>query len=344
MDISDTVNECGEEVNIPQFKNPSTFSKALRHTLRATILPFCDKENRPEYNRQFDSASRNLELTVEGLLKLFARHPIKGTYVVTGVFDWLGDYFSAQKETAAMDRYLVYTQKDMRIPFRPEEDIMYVYMIAQIANIIKEAASILPKKDLRHLVETFQDANDMAVEVFKKHPTTMPRFKDHQRISLKFIQSLDAPVNCCPSLHIGYSMLLDNVAREIIAPKKPETAASIRYATQRMVNSVLYTAQHTLIDVAFGMLCAKRVFEKRYNKRYDDLMYTFPKLQEKHPKIDYEEIRKVYEEGATALTHRQSLADVIGEYLTANKYPLLGAQEDVNKCYFDTKRKELIRT
>ncbi|MBI5398571.1 hypothetical protein HZB03_03850 [Candidatus Woesearchaeota archaeon] len=339
MKIRNTVNGC-ENVDLVEFQNPSAFSKALREILRRIIIPLSDEENREAYNQQWDVASRNIELTVEGLAKLLARHPIFGAYAVGGVVNWLHDYFSAQQESVLKQRHLVYTEYDKKIPFRPEEDIMYVYMIAQIASIINKTCSRLSRQEFKHLVETFQEANDIAVDVFKQYPTTMPRFTDHKRLSLKVVQKLDKPINCCPSLHIGYSMLLDNVARIMILPQNPGVFEALRYSTLRMFNSVLYTGQHSIIDVAFGMVLARKVFESAYNTNYHDLTDAFGAMHQQQPSIDYKEIQRIYEYGAAA---SGSLTDIVGEYLAANGYAKVNPDEDINGCYFDTQRKEIVK-
>ena len=101
--------------------------------MRAAIIPRVDPVNRASYEQQFDDACRNVEIATEGLGRLIRRHPRKATLVLRVVADWLYRYFSCQKAAIGSPRYLVYTELDRQIPFVPAEDILYTYMIAQIA-------------------------------------------------------------------------------------------------------------------------------------------------------------------------------------------------------------------
>ena len=333
-----------ENVETKEFQEVPAVSKLLRAGLKKIIIPFSDKENKDSYIEQFDLASRNVEITLEGLAKLFLNNPIKGLYVMAGLKNWMGEYFTAQKTSSDKDRFLVYTEADNAIPFKPEEDIIYTYMMAQVAFVVNELVDVIPRKGIKHVAGAFQDANKLAVSVYNEYQTTVPRFLGHKRISLKIIQATDKPINCCPSLHITYSMLLDNVGEMLLdgAAKKDRVMESIRYSTLRMFNSVLYTKQHSLLDVSFGMLCAKMAFEARFNRKFNDLTDTFEAMQQEHPTIDYGIIEKVYRAGVDA-SNNKSLHEIVGGDLTSNGYLKVKADEDIRNCYFDTKKKEIVK-
>jgi hypothetical protein len=226
---------------------------------------------------------------------------------------------------------------------------MYTYMIAQIAYVSGGLADLLPVSGMREVARAFMDANALGAAVFARRPTVMPRFRDHQRLSLRVIQRVDPPLNCCPSLHIAYSILLDNIAESVIAPHRAhrELFESIRYSTVRMFNSVLYTKQHALIDVGFGILCARIVFERRFAARFgrafNDFTASFAALRREHPEIAYDRIEAIYAEARELLGRVGSFAGAAEAYLDAHGYPQVPVDFDVDACWFDTERREVVR-
>lgn len=332
-------------VETAEFRRSSGFSRWLRRKLRASIIPRSDPENRTAYLGQFDQASRNVEIAAEGLGRLFKNHPVKSLWVVRAIGDWLVRYFDAQKRAANRPRYYVYTQFDSQIPFRPEEDILYTYMIAQIAYIANELADIVSVRQMIHIADGFIELNKAGVEAFRRYPTLMPRFLNHKRLSLKVIQQLDRPLNCCPSLHIAYSLFLDGIAELMIKPhpNRRDAFDSVRFSTIGMFNSVLYTKQHSILDVAFGMLCAKIVFEDRFDRPFNDFIGVFPSLKRRHP-IPYDEIARVYRKALAIQRRGHGLADILGTYLRSHGYLKIAPDEGVGTGYFDTSTRQLVRT
>lgn len=319
-------------IDTGEFRRSSPFSRALRRALAPVILRLSVPEDRAAFAPQLPEASRNVEIAVEQLARLLATHPIKAGFVVATIRDWLTRYFGAQRRVEDRPRILVYTDLDARIPFVPEEDTMYTYMIAQIAYVAGELCAVVSARDMRAIAAGFMEANRLGEEVFLAHPTVMPRFRDHDRLSLRVIQRLDAPVNCCPSLHITYSLLLDNLAAVVFAPhpERREAWDAVRYSTTRMFNSVLYTKQHSLIDVAFGILCARivhqRHFAPRFGRPFDDLLGSFTSLAAAHPTIDYDAITAMYREALAIHERTGNLEATVGEYL--RDYPRLPPDAD----------------
>jgi len=331
------------KVETAEFLRSSPFSRWLRRLLKALIIPRSDPANTDAYLEQFDEASRNVEIAAEGLGGLIKNHPLKFLLVLKAVGDWQRRYFGSQKDLADKPRYLVYTQLDNKIPFVPQEDILYTYMISQIAYVANELAGVVSARQMKYITECFIALNDIGVEAFYKHPTTMPRFRDHQRLSLKVIQHLDEPLNCCPSLHIAYSLLLDGIAEFVIKPLRNRRDAfkSIRFSTIGMFNSVLYTKQHSILDVAFGMLCARIVFEERFDMPFNDFVSVFPSLEDDHP-IPYDDIVRIYEEALAIRTSVDNLAEILGIYLEKHGFVTVEPGEEPGICYFDLEKREIV--
>ncbi len=326
------------------FRRSTAFSRLLRRGLRTFALPAFGREHRDAYAEQFEDASRNVEVAVEGTLQLVNRHFLKAMPILGGVGNWLTTYFGAQENAEDRDRYLVYTEHDHRIPFRPDQDVLYAYMVCQIAYLANELAEVLSRKEMKAFAGGFTALNEVGAEAFRAHPSVMPRFLGHDRLALRVVQRLDRPLNCCPSLHIAYALLLDNLARTLgdRTDALREALDSVRSVTLGMFNSVLYTKQHSLLDVAFGILCARIVFEERYEGVFDDLTRALPAMAADHP-IPYDEIVTIYRSAWAMRGETEPLAETLGRYLQQHGYRTVPPDEDVAGAYFDTRARAIVR-
>lgn len=301
----------------------------LSRIIQAAAKPFffhhfTNPGEEPSHNEQFPIASKNLEIMLEDLLETTVKHPIKTAPVYHAVGNWVISYFKAQKKTHEKLCFDVYTEHDKLIPFKPQEDIMYAYMISQLAYVASQVTKKLTFKEMKSFVKGFIELNDLAVDTFNQYPTVMPRFHDHDRLTLRVVQHIDEPVNCCPSLHIAYSIYLDNVAQKVLnEPKDKDCFESIRTSTKAMVNSVLYTKQHALIDVAGGILAAQIIFEDTYNDPFNNFIHVFDELKYDHLEIDYDRIERMYNELKSDFANIGSFPNAIGNYLKKHNYPVV---------------------
>ncbi|HII71975.1 TPA: hypothetical protein HA265_04440 [Candidatus Woesearchaeota archaeon] len=328
-----------EIVDTAEFRRSSILSRGINWILKHTILPQFPKEHMDSYLRQWEPSSRNVEIALEGLLKL-ARRPRHCWAVLSTLKDWGDNYFPNADERP---RYLINTQHDEKIPFRGEADIMYVYMIAQIGYVANGLAENTTIEEMRTVAQGFKEMNRTGGKAFSEHPSVMPRVTEHDRLSLRAAQKLDKPYNACPSLHIAYSIYMDNVAGRYL--KDRDMLDSIRKSAKAMLNSVLYVKQHSILDVAFGIMCARIVYEKTYGEGFNDFTEVFDELREEHPTIDYDEISSVYreiEEIREKMQDKTDLAGMMGTYLKRHGYKKIRPEEDVNNAYFDTERREII--
>ena len=328
------------KVDTEEFNNRSLFSKLIGYAGEKTILPQFPEPLRSD-TKQFNEAKRNLEIAVEGLARLTVRHPVKTASVMYLLKDWATKYFTEQKKP--IPRYLVFTDKDKDIDFRPEEDTWYIYMLAQITTVTNEVADHTTLKEFMTMVRAFKDVNGIGTEAFIRCPSVMPRYTDHKRQGLYVVQKLDQPYNCCPSLHIAYSLSLDNIAMK--HAKDEEVKHDLRKSTKRMFNSVLYVRQHAILDVAFGMMCARMVYEKHYGEDFNDFRREFGNLQKDNPTIPYDEIEKIYEEITdirATIIDRFDLAIILDRYIDRHGYKL--SDSVVTGSYFDTGTKRITET
>lgn len=322
---------------IPAFQRPTWFSRALRQVLHATVLPRFGDAHREAYEAQFDETSRNAEIAVEGLGRLVNRHALSVAPVVGAVGNWARHYFGAQRKAAEQPRYLVYTDLDAAIPFRPEADTLYAYMVTQVTTLAHELADVLPLREQRHAIGAFTDMNTVGAEAFQRFPTVMPRFTDHARLGLRVVQALDRPLNCCPSLHIAYAIMIEDVATAAFSPHPDKAAVldAVREVTGGMVDSVLYTKQHAILDVAFGILCARLVHERRFERTFVEPTALLQHGPGPHP-IPCSAIVELYEEACWWHARAGELAGALGGFLRDHRYPLVGPDEEIEACFVDS--------
>ncbi len=336
-----------EDIGVEAFLEENLLSRAVKPFIWAALLPLAFSHGWKNYQEQMPSASRNMEMGIDLFLRSM-KHPLKTASVTDAYIRMMKSYSSVQSEIKSSQQYLVYTELDHKIEFRPEEDTLYVYMLVQMAQFGKELADKYTKTEIKEIMKCFLKVNDAGVEVFRNYPTAMPRFTGHNRISLSLAQQVDRPLNCCPSQHIAYSALLYNICKSILElPQRNEKLwHSVETASQKMIPPVLYTKQHSLLDVAFGLHSARRAFEESFSRPFDDLMQSLPEMQSANPDLPYGEIARIYRRGSELFRPEKSqpeksLADIVGEYLQENNFPLVAPEE--NNAYFDTGKGEIVK-
>jgi len=92
------------------------------------------------------------------------------------------------------------------------------------------------------------------------------------------------------------------------------------------------------MDIAFGMLCAKKVFEDEFCG-FDDMRSEFLKLRRENPLIDYDNIDAIYEEIASMNYTKLPMA--LGVYLKRHLHPKMNAELALSR-YFDTEKKRIM--
>lgn len=101
--------------------------------------------------------------------------------------DWHRQYHGTQDSVETRDRVLVYPEHDHAIPFRPEEDIVYAYMVGQLAYVAGELSEIVSRKQMWSITGGFVDMNRISQEAFSRTPTMTPRYLHHARLTLRVV-------------------------------------------------------------------------------------------------------------------------------------------------------------
>ena len=248
----------------------------------------------------------------------------KGRILLDIAWDWMNQYHRTQNLIRNADKYCVETEIDKRIPFKPKDAKAYSLIVPQFFSLAKHfSIACIENQEVQEITDCFKYANELAADVFKTIPTFMPRPTKHKDKALKFVQYWDDPVNCCPSLHITYSVLAYNIGKSIISPNEFQPYEKNMGA---MFSSVLYTKQHAVVDVIYGMICANKAFTKTFPKQeFDDLTSKFDQLQITYPDIPFSEIATQYhQESDSGLT----LPELVNqEIVLSGKYQKLTHEE-----------------
>ena len=172
----------------------------------------------------------------------------------------------------------------------------------------------------------------------------MPRFFDHKRLILKVIQNYDEPLNCLPSFHIVHAFFIENLAEKILSlhSKKRRVFDLIEFLPLKILNSVLYTKQHSIVDVSFGILCTKIFFEKKFQKECNTFISEFDSMKPQNMLIKYDEIEKVYNEVLDIYRKKNNFLETVKTYLEEKEFIKIKPGENIENCYFDTFSKKII--
>jgi len=329
---------------IEEVQKTPLFYRGLGYILGSFVIPFSEKANRESYKGQINDVSNIVGSSLENLLRMSFSHPIKSVYFFKSFFNWISGYFNAQVSARGKEKFFVYTQFDKDIPFIPEEDIKYVSIYPVIPYIIKELSDVLSTTEIRYTINSFMELNKMGIDVFNKYPSIMPRFFNHNRLILKFIQDYDEPLNCLSSFHIAHALFIENIFENFFSSyfKKGEIFDLVEPLPINILNSVLYTKQHSIVDVSFGILCTKIFFEKKFQKECNTFISKFDSIKSQNPLIKYDEIEKVYNEILEMYRKKNDFSDTVKSYLEEKEFVKLNPGENIENCYFDTLSKKIV--
>ncbi|MBD3318842.1 hypothetical protein GF342_02945 [Candidatus Woesearchaeota archaeon] len=318
-----------------EHKKLHAFSK--RSLLRIPLLPllgpvaYALSPGIKECVKQYPEAAGTVEFTLSRLARTVVRHPIKVIPLLSTITDWVTHYFGAQREQKNSRQFLIYTTLDDTIPFRPEWDTLYTYMISQIGYLTEEVLQQCSTKEVKEVGRMFTHLTKISAEVFNTLPTRMVRLRNHDRISLRAVQAIDDPLNCCPSLHIAYSVLIDNLMGNVLDTKSsnPQLWRDVRIASTGMFDSVLYTKQHALVCVATGILAAEIAYKHFHPRRpFNDFADLFGQMSGEVP---YKEVKRLYRDVQKHYSRTRHLPTAIKALFDQEEYPLVSASQAENE-------------
>ncbi len=254
---------------------------------------------------------------------LYLQSTKKGRMLTDIAWDWVDQYQKTQTKIKNVDKYCVETEIDKPIPFKPKDAEAYSLILPQFFSLAKHFSLACDEEEVQEITDCFKHVNKIAAEVFKAVPTFMPRPTKHNDKALKFIQYWDDPVNCCPSLHITYSVLAYNIGKTILPPNEFH---DYKESIGAMFSSVLYTKQHAVVDIVYGMVCANQAFSNTFPKyEFNNLTSKFNNLQKYYPEVPFETIADFYQKEISSGLSLKELVEK--EIVLSGKYQKLSAEE-----------------
>lgn len=242
---------------------------------------------------------------------------------------WL-HYFSCRRFPKKQEFYVVYTNLDHRIAFEPNCSLDYWLVNTKFLPIAVQLGRVRESFNrFRHIYESIAREGSRA---FRAVPTIMPHFTEHRSSALHITQALLKPINCCPSLHTATPFLAYNLGAKYFPEKEPQ----LRQMVGNVVQTVIKTKSHALIDVAFGILLSKRGIQAQLNLDFCDLEYFFTHEQTTKDGIPYEQVYRIYHE-IDELAGEDSLPEIMRHYFQGIGLPLVRREQ--SNCFYDLERK-----
>jgi hypothetical protein len=220
------------------------------------------------------------------------KHPSRVTSIARVFWLWFKTYFAAQKKTKTENATIIETSLDDRIA--PDEQAIYPYLFAclYILYVVWVLLDQISHKNYQHAHKAFKELILEAEEIFLEFPTRMSNRNRIFHPLTRFVQTIDGPTNCFPSLHVALITLsyfiMDHEA-------KTETLlhSALRKSCIDICRSTMKTKQHSMIDVIGGLVITERKFEKYFQTVPEDILgEILPELTD----AERTQIRKICKE------------------------------------------------
>lgn len=164
-------------------------------------------------------------------------------------------------ERTITPKYIMHTVLDDRIPFIKGFVVFYVLWFLYVPFGVIFTAAFSKKDFLRLFIFLF---GGMAVAntvymVFPNAQNLRPAITGNDPLSslIKLIYSKDTPTNVCPSMHVINAIAVDSALRhsDEFSEKRYRNVISFVF-TVLICLSTLFIKQHSVLDVAYGVLTA----------------------------------------------------------------------------------------
>ena len=207
-------------------------------------------------------------------------NPVRVAEVLRLTLVWIKTYFGAQAKTDVANAAIIEMPVDDRIA--PEESAIYPYLFASIyvLYVIWHMLDRLPVAHYRAARDAYRDMIKEAESVFLRRPTRMSNRNRLNHPLTRFMQTVDGPVNCFPSLHVALVVFSYQVIKD--GPDTDQVLlGAMRQSCVDISRSTLQTKQHSVIDVIGGIALSRAVYRDHFDGPFEDLLtIVFPELTE----------------------------------------------------------------
>lgn len=281
---------------------------------------------------QHDQLDDNIDFITTLAQDLCAVSKDKKAYAaIKQSFDtWDRLYFNGQQVGSRNPAFVTYTEEETQIPFSPHRDHDYASLMTMISHV---GAELVKKGDREKVIggiHALDSLHELANATFTGATSCMARYTDHDRISLGVVQKHDAPVNCAPSLHVADSLLLYNMVKYWNRHGAYDELERFTHdKALDMIPTVLDVKQHSLTDVACGMLAAQMVCDK-IGIGFDDLSDPLSNgVRERHPHVPFDQILINLDQLRYVKRHESlgDLRDIVLAFYEARNFPITGPGE-----------------
>jgi hypothetical protein len=187
--------------------------------------------------------------------------------------------------------YVVYTNLDHSIPFEPDSTREYWLVNLKFIPTFARLGGVTSRRTFDEIRAAYVDLAREGGAAFKAVPTIMPRWGRRGGGALRAAHGLLRPINCSPSLHTAAPLFAYNVGAHFFAASEPK----LRQYVGDIVSTVIRSKLHALIDVAFGILAARKGTE-RLGLEFNDLESFFTHDQHDKDGVPYDQVYRMYHE------------------------------------------------
>lgn len=184
---------------------------------------------------------------------------------------WNSAYFDAQKRAGPLSAAPTDTAIDKRVLIDEQAIYPYLFAGAYLTGCASILISELSPEQYNRAIHAYQSLIDEAERVFIARPTRLKTRLQLTHPLTRFLQTIDGPTNCFPSLHVALVALTYQIIKDL--PDKSESLLpALRQSCIDICRSTLPTRQHSIVDVIGGLALSERTYLRFFGGKCEDLL------------------------------------------------------------------------
>lgn len=175
-------------------------------------------------------------------------------------YQWYRSYFGAQKLAVFETATVTETPVDRRISLDEQGIYPYLFTTLYLTYAGWLMISKLSEEHYQNALSAYLSVITEAEQVFSKRPSKLSNRAQAHPLT-QWLQSVDGPTNCYPSLHVALSLLAYQVMRNS-PDTNPESKRVLKKICIDQCRSTMKIRQHSVIDVIGGYALARNAYRK----------------------------------------------------------------------------------